>query len=308
MDAELAPSRRWQVASVRPAVSPTCLGALAMLGATALWGTSLAATKSALVTFPPFTLACLRFALGALLLLAILSLRQRRPVLSWRAAALGMFGVALFFLGQNAGLQRARAGDATIILGGGLSIIAALLGVVWLGEAMNRNQWVGLGCSVFGVVAVACQASEGVHDFAWVGVAWLVVAAISGAIYTVLGRHAYQQHDLLPLLGGSVLFGTLFLALPAITEIPLLAKSVVTLPALGWVLYLGMGCSALGFVLWAIAFRHLTAVQNAIVANLELPFGLLAATLMLGEPVSAWQVIGGALVILGALLSVSDWR
>ena len=50
----------------------------------------------------------------------------------------------------------------------------------------------------------------------------------------------------------------------------------------------------------------LTAVQNALVSNLELPVGLLAAA-MLGEHVQNTALVGGLLVVIGAMLAVAQW-
>jgi drug/metabolite transporter (DMT)-like permease len=72
----------------------------------------------------------------------------------------------------------------------------------------------------------------------------------------------------------------------------------------GLLLYLGAGCSALGFVLWAFGLRHLTALQNALICNLELPVGLLTAALA-GERLQGEALAGGLLVVFGATLAVA---
>jgi drug/metabolite transporter (DMT)-like permease len=69
-------------------------------------------------------------------------------------------------------------------------------------------------------------------------------------------------------------------------------------------LYLGLGCSALAFALWAYGLRHLTAAQNAVIGALELPVGLAAAALLLGEILSPTQLAGAALLLTGALWAV----
>jgi drug/metabolite transporter (DMT)-like permease len=76
--------------------------------------------------------------------------------------------------------------------------------------------------------------------------------------------------------------------------------------SLGLLLYLGAGCSALGFVLWAFGLRHLTALQNALICNLEIPAGLLTAAFM-GERLQSEALMGGLLVVLGATLAVARW-
>ncbi len=69
-------------------------------------------------------------------------------------------------------------------------------------------------------------------------------------------------------------------------------------------LYLGGACSALAFALWAYSLRHLTVTQVAVVGNIELPIGVSAAALLLGEGLGRGELLGGGLVLLGAWLVI----
>jgi drug/metabolite transporter (DMT)-like permease len=145
---------------------------------------------------------------------------------------------------------------------------------------------------------------EGAHSA--LGLLLLLAAVLSGAIYATLGRRAYQEAHLMPILSGCAIFGALFLIPIALVEARSTGLPVLTPHSLGLLVYLGAGCSALGFALWAFGLRHLTAVQNALVSNLELPVGLLAAA-MLGERLQNAALVGGLLVIVGAMLAVARW-
>jgi len=68
--------------------------------------------------------------------------------------------------------------------------------------------------------------------------------------------------------------------------------------------YLGLGCSALAFALWAYGLRHLTAAQNAVIGALELPVGLATAAILLGEVLGPPHLAGAALLLVGALLAI----
>ena len=110
----------------------------------------------------------------------------------------------------------------------------------------------------------------------------------------------------MPILSGCAIFGALFLIPLALVEARSTGLPVLTAHSVGLLVYLGAGCSALGFALWAFGLRHLSAVQNALVSNLELPVGLVAAA-MLGERLQNAALVGGLLVVVGAMLAVARW-
>ncbi|MDQ2653139.1 MAG: DMT family transporter [Chloroflexota bacterium] len=289
---------------LRPVITVHVLATLALVGAATLWGTSLAATKAAMVALPPTQLACLRFLIGALLL-GLLSLRSSgRPEFSVRTALLGLTGVTLYFATQNAGLQNAPAGDATVILGGGIPLASSILGITFLRERLGRLQVAGLLCSLAGMVLVGSMMNGGAHS--GLGLILLLAAVLSAAIYATLGRRAYQEANLMPILSGCAIFGALFLIPIALLEARSTGMPSLTAHSVGLLIYLGAGCSALGFALWAFGLRHLSAVQNALVSNLELPVGLVAAA-MLGERLQNAALAGGLLVVVGAMLAVARW-
>lgn len=281
------------------------LATLALVGAATLWGTSLAVSKAAMAVLPPTQLACLRFVIGAVVLALLCRLSGARPDFSRRAALLGLTGVTLFFATQNAGLHVAPAGDATIILGGGVPLASTILGIAFLGERLSRLQLAGLISSLAGMALVG-SLLNGQGSRSLLGLALLLAAVLSGAVYSTLGRVAYQAENLLPILSGCAVYGALFLVPLALLEAQATGAPALTTESVGVLLYLGVGCSALGFALWAFGLRHLTAVQNALISNLELPIGLLAAA-MLGEHLHGASLLGGLLVATGATLAVARW-
>lgn len=297
--------------SVRPArawhrVLPLrVLAGLAVAGTATLWGTSMAATKVALNDIQPVQLACLRFLVAGVILTLLSSRAGVRPDFGWRAASLGLTGVALFIGIQNLGLQSARAADATIIMGGALPAAAAVLGLLFLGEPLEPLKMTGLLCSLTGISLVGLT-MQGGEASSFLGIALLLVAAMSGAAYATLGRQAYQTQNLLPLLAGCSVYGALCLAPAALLEVHVAGTPLLNAGSLGLLLYLGAGCSALGFALWAFGLRHLTALQNALICNLELPVGLLAAAFA-GEHVQGTALAGGLMVVVGATLAVTRW-
>jgi len=77
-----------------------------------------------------------------------------------------------------------------------------------------------------------------------------------------------------------------------------------SLSTAGWgsVLFLGIGCSGLGYLLWYGALSRLPASRVASFLYLEPLVTLVAAATILGEPIEAATVLGGLLVLTGVLL------
>lgn len=95
----------------------------------------------------------------------------------------------------------------------------------------------------------------------------------------------------------------------ALLLLPAAAYDLATRPPAGlspaaWlaVLYLGLGCSVLAYLLWQSALRHLDASQAVSFLNLIPVVGVASAALALGETLLPGQLLGGALVLLGVWL------
>jgi drug/metabolite transporter (DMT)-like permease len=67
----------------------------------------------------------------------------------------------------------------------------------------------------------------------------------------------------------------------------------------GAILFLGIGASGLGYLFWYAALERIEASQVAAFIYLEPLVTLATAVSLLGEPVAATTVVGGALVLLG---------
>jgi drug/metabolite transporter (DMT)-like permease len=91
---------------------------VALLAATAVWGSTFAVTKRSLTDMAPASFLSWRFGLAALVLLAAgsRSLRSLEPADRWRATALGML-LGSGFLLQTTGLEHTLAGVSGFLTG-----------------------------------------------------------------------------------------------------------------------------------------------------------------------------------------------
>jgi drug/metabolite transporter (DMT)-like permease len=69
-------------------------------------------------------------------------------------------------------------------------------------------------------------------------------------------------------------------------------------------LYLGLFCSTIAFLLYAYGLKKLTSSSAVSLMNLVPVLGVIFALVFLHEPLSGFQFIGGIVVIAGIMLSV----
>src|SRR5262245_25677172 len=67
------------------------------------------------------------------------------------------------------------------------------------------------------------------------------------------------------------------------------------------VVFLGVGCSGLGYLFWYAALERLEASQVAAFLHLEPLVTLVVAVALLGEAVAVSTILGGVLVVVGVL-------
>jgi drug/metabolite transporter (DMT)-like permease len=281
---------------------PRTLAVLALIGANIIWGASAVASKAVLIHVPPMTLACLRVAIAFAVLLPLAARNGERPARGSAPALLGLTGVALFCVLQNVGLRYASAAN-TALVNGAIPVITALLAAAFLGERLGRRRVAGLVVSGLGVAAVVLLGTGATLGASTVGNLLPVAGAVSFAAYAVLGRRAFASGNTLAVVAGSTRYGLLFLLPGAGLELATGGMGALTVNDVLLLLYLGIGCSALAFILCGYGLARLDAGQGAVFGNLKPLVGVGLAVALLGESLTPGHLGGGALVLLGVLLA-----
>jgi drug/metabolite transporter (DMT)-like permease len=273
-------------------------GTASLVSAVVIWGTTFALSKPVLRHLAPSELAFLRQSFGLPPLLW-LGWRTRAVWLPVRylvpLSATGMIG---FFLFANLGLERASAGLGGLVQGLA-PVLIAVLAVTFLGERPTARVLAGIALALAGAAVLAWGA---IRVGSVLGLVFLVLSAVSWAVYAAIGRHLGErvsavQATVLP-VGLSVVvfaFGPLFEDWR-----PAGAATLAGAAALG---FFGSGVS---YVFWSFGIARVPAARAGVYANLVPVIAVLVAWLALGESLGPRQAIGGAIVIAGALLASSE--
>lgn len=280
--------------------SPRVLAAVAIV----FWGISFVATKAALRDVSPSTLIFVRFAIGALVLLAIV--RELPPRRAWGAlAVMGFVGVFVHQMLQAYALTMTSATNTGWLIGI-TPIWSAILSAIVLRERFGFWKVVGLAGGFFGALLVVTKGDFSPRVFgapSTTGDLLIFISTINWSIYTVLGHKTIRELGPRRATSGAMLFGAAMLA-----PIFILKRGWVELPRLtatGWgaLLFLAICCSALGYLFWYGALERIEATRVAALLYAEPLVTFIAAALLLGERVSAIVVIGGVLVLASVLVA-----
>lgn len=289
-------------------ISRRAISIVLLLIVMAIWGSTFVVTKGLIVEWPPLTLAFVRVALSAIVLLPIAHwrlYRSRRSLrtLPWRRIfMLGLVGVAFYYLVFNLSLSFTTASQGALVQSS-IPAMVALIAVLFFNERASRRRILGIGLSIAGVVIVCIGSrTTGAASDAMLGNLLMFSAVIAWGIYTSLARQASEE-DPVVTTAFMTTIGALLLLPAAGFE---LSRQPWPHPdaASWWQLsYLAIFASAIAFLLYNQALKYMEAGQVGVFTNLIPVVGVISGAVVLHEPLSVWALIGGAVVLAGVWIT-----
>jgi drug/metabolite transporter (DMT)-like permease len=270
----------------------------------ALWGASYLFMRVGAGEFGALTLAGARAAIAAALLMLLLAgdlsalRRHWKPVLlvGVTNSALPFVLFALAALGINASLSA--------IFNAATPLYAAVIGRVWLGEAIGRMRAAGLALGFCGVLWLVAEGASLKPGASAVTTGWAVLACVAATMLYAFSAHFSKRYlaavPPLAVAAGSQLAAALVLAPVALALHP---HAMPSARAWGALLCLGVGCTALAYVLFFRLIARVGAAKTMAVPFLVPAFGVLWGVLFLAETFTAAMAAGSALIVLGTALA-----
>ena len=283
--------------------SDRALGMLALVGANALWGSSMIATKLVLADVPPLTLSFVRFGISLAFLWPLAVRFAGRPAGGRVVAMLGL-GLALVGALQNLALVHVSAAN-TALIQGAIPVLTALLAAVVLRERLGRRRLAGIVVSLAGVAALVLLGSGGRLSASALASLLPLASALAIAANLVLGRRACATGNSLAVIAGSTRYAVLLLLPAAGTELARVGMPRLDARTIMLLLFLGVACSAAAYALMTYGLSRVEAGQAAVFGNLKPLVGVALAVLVLTEPLTTVQLGSGAIVLAGVWLATS---
>ncbi|HJZ30762.1 MAG TPA: DMT family transporter [Hyphomicrobiaceae bacterium] len=277
------------------------LAALSSLAAAmVLTGANVVLAKAISAELPVYMVLVFRFLL-ATVALAVLARHEPGPRLKHMTARQGRDLAAMAVVGMVGftallfeGLKRTSAADAGIITAT-LPAVAALLGILVMGERVRLPQIGAVALAVAGLLVVETTGAQR-GSATVVGNLLVVAAVLCEASFVILGKRLAPPYQPLRLALGANVVALIFAAPLALLAAPfdLAAVSVGM-----WLMATWYALSASVFCLW-LWYRGLPEVETwlAGLTTAAVPVTALAASaLILAETIDAWTLVGGALVL-----------
>lgn len=286
-----------------PAPVRTNLGLLTMV---VIWGLNFSVVKAALAYIPPLAFNALRFPLASLTVWLVLRRRGAiplpRPEDVRRVIVLGLLGNVVYQVAFIVGLDRTRAGNASLLLAAS-PILTALLSAAAGHERVRPRVWGGVAATLVGMALVVLGGQEGVEIGLGTiaGDLILVVAALAWSIYTVGAKGLIQRYGPVAVTAWTLWIGSVGVVLLGIPQLAGLEWSAVPRPSWAAVAYAGVFGIALAYLLWYQGVRYIGNTRTAIYSNLVPVLAIVIAWLWLGEVPGVWQVVGAAVIIGGVM-------
>ncbi len=283
-------------ASVR--TNPT-VGALFVLGAALLWGTTGTAQAFAPAGFDSTVIGALRLVIGGIALLLLAGLRgEIGPLSSWKFWPLLLAAIftASYQLCFFAAVAKTGVAVGTIVGIGSSPIAGGLLGWLFRGEKPSKRWFVATALAIVGCALLSLGGEALKVDP--LGILLALGAGASYAAYTLAIKGLLDHHSPNAVMALVVFLGALLLSPLMIgRDLAWLAQPRAILV----VLHLGLATMALSYILFARGLQHVQ-VGTAVTLSLAEPMtASLLGIFVLGEVMTV-QAFGGIGLIFSGLL------
>jgi drug/metabolite transporter, DME family len=211
------------------------------------------------------------------------------------AGAAGGLGLVFAFAGAIFAFQTTTVANAVLLFAAS-PFVAAILGWLFLREAVRPSTWVAIGIAVFGMYLMV---RDGLETGAFAGNMAALVSAMGFGAFSVALRWG-RVGDMLP----AALLGSVFSILFAGAVILARGEPILALPRdIGVAFAIGAVVVALGMVMFTLGSRVVPAAELTLLSLVEVLLGPIWVWLALGETPSRNTLIGGAVLLGGVVLN-----
>ena len=265
-----------------------------------IWGLNWVVMKTANTYFPPILFVTWRFGSGALILLAV-AYWKKIPLPDAKflpyIIITGILQLSLNNVAAQIGMQTISAGMACV-LNYTAPLWTAIIAHFVLNERLTRKKVFGIFLAIVGLYIL--MGLQGVDDLS---AAFIIIlgAACAAAAYVIV-KLRLSKCDMIQVTTWQMVFGAVTLVIYS----SLFPQGEINwcLPAVLCVIYNGALASALAFFLMNYILTHIEA-STASIATLVAPvIGVLGGVVFLGEPLTAYIILGMILIFAGILIVV----
>ena len=272
----------------------------------AVWGVSFVSTSKLLdAGIRPTEIYIIRFVIAYLVILALTFRKIMSDSLKDEVLFMicGLCGGSIYYIGENTALQYTLVTNVSLLVTLSPIITVLLTKMMYKTEQLSKGFIVGSIIAFIGVACVIFNSSFNI-EVKPLGDLLSIFAAVSFAIYCIVVKKLNARYDTL-FISRKIFFYGVITALPFLTfqdhfmDFAILKEPVVWMH----ILFLGVICSMLAFILWNEAINKLGASRASNYLYFSPLITLIASVWLLNENVSIVGYIGCALTIGGVIVS-----
>jgi drug/metabolite transporter (DMT)-like permease len=217
-----------------------------------------------------------------------------------------LMGVMLYVVGQRLqvyGNQMGTAGNSAVLMA--LEpMVTSLAAAIFLREHIGPRRLAGFALGLAGVTMLH---GVGRSDFQWVGLAASLIfisSFVCEAAYSVLGKPIVGRTSIMKMLAISLLAGT---AVNLLIDGSSTWQAARTMKPQAWILVVALAviCTAVGYSVWFIVIRECPISVAALTIFAQSIFGVILASLWVGEQLHWGQLAGSATIAVGLVFGLS---
>ena len=284
-------------------------GALILLIASVIWGSTFIPQKVAMDFWSPLQFTAIRFLIGSLFLLLIIPIFGISENINRKS--LIIYGLSLgFFLGfaalfQQIGLVTTTATNAGFYTS--LYVLFVPIIGIFLGYIPHKSLWLAVIICMIGSIFLGIPEGDFRLDKINIGDVWVIAGSLFWAAHVQILSYGVKNNSIILLailqffFAGLILtiFGIFFFS-EDLLSFPSFSNSFVPLITL---LYCSIGSVCIAFVLQMVGQRYSPPNEAAIVMSTEAIFAALFGWIILAEFFNSRIILGSIMIFLGIIIS-----
>jgi len=278
---------------------------LLIISAVIFWGSSFIATKVALKELSPETIVSLRLIIAsvflfitALLLKKDFSINPKSHGFIFILALIAVFHLMI----QVTGLKYTTASNTGWIIGTA-PIFMAILAAIFFREKIGLLKIGGIIIAMFGLLLLIGKGSiTNVDLIKNKGDLLVLASAFTWGVYSMVNKKISLSYS--PLMTILYLFIMMAVIIIPFNLNAASVNSVIHLSLNGWIsiLFLGLFCSGIAYVIWAYSLRDLESAKVGAFLYFEPLVTVFAAWVLLNESITLLMILSGVIITLGVVL------
>lgn len=271
------------------------------------WGFDYVVAKQALELLQPLTLLFLKYVIGLALIIILKMKMDRKSVVRKKDIPLfilcSIFGEILYYFCEYSAMDYLPISLITIVLAF-VPALSIIIEKVLYKRVVTKKMTAGVVVCILGVVMIIGVDLELILQGRWLGYVFAFGAVFMWNAYNFLTASLHDNYSSITLTCTQLICTSLLLLPYAIHTMPPMAD--FTPAVVGGLFYLGIVNVALGFLITVRGLHVVGPTTSALFSNFLPITSTFFGWMLLGESITALQIVGGIVVIASACIVIHE--